>query len=207
MARETLRLLQSAERPVILAGSALRAEGTYETFLSIVDRLGAPVCTAWNAADLLWDDHPLYAGRPGSIGDRAGNFTLQNADVVLVLGCRLNIRQVGYEFAAFAHHAYRIVVDIDEAELAKPTIFPDLPVHADMGFFVQELARLLELETPVPHDDWMAWCRERRARYPVVLPEYRSVDTPVNPVCLRRTARGSTWRSATSSSARTAPRA
>jgi acetolactate synthase-1/2/3 large subunit len=180
-ASETFRRLQRAARPVILAGSALRAIGTYDAFQALVHRLGVPVCTAWNAADLLWDDHPLFAGRPGSVGERAGNFALQNADIVLVLGCRLNIRQVGYEFAAFAHHAFRIVVDIDEAELAKPTIFPDLGVHADVGFFVAELARLAEAEVPASHAEWMAWCRERRARYPVVLPEFLHAETPVNP--------------------------
>ncbi len=180
MAGETVRRLLAAERPVILAGSALRAQGTYEAFLRLIDRLRVPVATAWNAADLLWDDHPLFAGRPGSIGDRAGNFAVQNSDVLLSLGCRLNIRQVGYEFAAFAHHAYRIIVDIDEAELAKPTIFPDLPVHADVAFFVEEMARLLPPDTG-DHQDWIDWCRERRVRYPVVLPAYREVDTPVNP--------------------------
>ncbi len=180
LAGESVRRLLAAERPVILAGSALRAQGTYEALLRLIDRLGVPVATAWNAADLLWDDHPLFAGRPGSIGDRAGNFAVQNADVVLSLGCRLNIRQVGYEFAAFAHHAYRIVVDIDEAELAKPTIFPDLPVHADVAFFVEEMLRQLPADTGA-HQAWVDWCRERRVRYPVVLPAYREVDTPVNP--------------------------
>lgn len=182
-ARDTLRRLRAAERPVILAGGALRTAGVYEQFLRLIDRLGVPVCTAWNAADLLWSDHPLYAGRPGSLGERAGNFALQNADVALVLGCRLNIRQVGYEFAAFAHHAYRIVVDIDEAELAKPTIFPDLAVHADIGFFLDELIRLAEDEpgASAAHEGWIAWCRERRERYPVILPQYRERETPVNP--------------------------
>lgn len=180
-ARDALRRLRAAERPVILAGGALRTAGAYELFLRAIDLLGVPVCTAWNAADLLWDDHPLFAGRPGSVGERAGNFALQNADVVLVLGCRLNVRQVGYEFAAFAHHAYRIVVDIDEAELAKPTISPDLAVHADVGFFLEELAGLAAAEPSVSHADWMAWCTERRRRYPVVLPEYRRREAPVNP--------------------------
>jgi acetolactate synthase I/II/III large subunit len=180
-AREVMQRLRSSERPVILAGSALRARTAHGAFMRLVDQLKVPVCTAWNAADLLSGDHPLYVGRPGTVGERAGNFALQNADVVLVLGCRLNIRQVGYEYAAFAHHAFRIVVDIDEAELAKPTIFPDLAVHADVRFFVEELARLADEETPVSHDGWTAWCRERRARYPVVLPEYRLSETPVNP--------------------------
>ena len=137
---------------MILAGSALRAAGTYDAFLRLADRLGVPVCTAWNAADLLWEDHPLFAGRPGAMGERAGNFALQNSDVALVLGCRLNVRQVGYEFAAFAHHSFRIVVDIDEAELAKPTISPHLPVHADVGYFIDELMRLAGTETIVSHD-------------------------------------------------------
>jgi acetolactate synthase-1/2/3 large subunit len=179
-ASETLRRLRAAERPVILAGSAVRGCGGHELFLRVADALGVPVCTAWNAHDLLWETHPLYAGRPGTIGDRAGNFAVQNADVLLSLGCRLNVRQVGYEWRAFAHHAFRIVVDIDEAELAKPTIFPDLAVHADLSFFLEELERLAADMPPVPHTDWVAWCRERRRRYPAFAPEDRRRDTPVS---------------------------
>jgi acetolactate synthase-1/2/3 large subunit len=178
---ETVRRLRAAERPLILAGSAVRTAGAHERFLQLIEALGVPVCTAWNAHDLLWEEHPLFAGRPGSLGDRAGNFAVQNADVLLSLGCRLNVRQVGYEFRAFAHDAYRIVVDIDEAELAKPTIFPDLPVNADVGFFVDELLRLAAAEALSPHADWLAWCLERRRRYPAVLPEFRLTDEPVNP--------------------------
>jgi acetolactate synthase-1/2/3 large subunit len=88
---------------------------------------------------------------------------------------------VGYEFAAFAHHSYRIVVDIDEAELAKPTISPHLPVHADVGYFIDELMRLAGTETIAPHGTWIAWCRERRTRFAVVLPDYHRRETPVNP--------------------------
>jgi len=179
-AQETLRRLRAAARPVVLAGSGVRTARAHELFLRLVDALGVPVCTAWNAHDLLWEEHPLYAGRPGSIGDRAGNFAVQNSDVLLSLGCRLNVRQVGYEFRGFAHDAFRIVVDIDEAELAKPTIFPDLAVHADLGFFLEELASLAAAEPQPPRGEWLAWCRERRRRYPVVLPEYRRRDEPVN---------------------------
>jgi acetolactate synthase I/II/III large subunit len=179
-AQETLRRLRAAARPVILAGSGVRAAAAHEVFLRVVDALHVPVCTAWNAHDLLWEEHPLYAGRPGSIGDRAGNFAVQNSDVLLSVGCRLNVRQVGYEFPGFAHDAYRIVVDIDEAELAKPTIFPDLAVHADLGFFLEELASLAVAEPPPRHGEWLAWCHERRRQYPTVLPEYRRRDEPVN---------------------------
>src|SRR5690242_933315 len=114
-----LGLLRDAKRPVIYAGAGIRLAGAAEQFLSVAERLGVPVATGFNAHDLLPNDHPLFAGRPGTIGDRAGNFAVQNADVLLVLGCRLNIRQVSYAWQHFARHAFKAVVDIDAAELAK----------------------------------------------------------------------------------------
>ena len=174
--------LREAERPVILAGSGIRSAHALEDFRSLVDTLQVPVATAWNALDVMWQDHPLFVGRPGSIGDRAGNFVVQNADLLIVLGCRLNIRQIGYEFAAFAREAYLVVVDIDAAELAKPTITPDLAVQADVGWFVRSLAELVKDDRPPPsRASWLAWCKERGARYPVVLPKYRERDVPINP--------------------------
>jgi acetolactate synthase I/II/III large subunit len=180
-AETTLERLRAAERPVILAGGGIRAAGAYPAFLGLIDSLGVPVCTAWNAHDLLWDGHPLYAGRPGTVGDRGGNFSLQNADVMLSLACRLNVRQVGYEFHAFAHDALRIVVDIDEAELAKPTLSPDLAIHADIGYFMAELERLATARPLPSYGDWVEWCQERVRRYSTVLPEYRLRQEPVNP--------------------------
>jgi acetolactate synthase I/II/III large subunit len=180
-ARAVLAKLRASERPVILAGSALRSAGVLEDFRCLIDTLHVPVATAWNALDAMWQDHPLFVGRPGSIGDRAGNFAVQNADLLIVLGCRLNIRQIGYEFAAFAREADLVVVDIDGAELAKPTISPDLAIHADVGWFVRTMRELVDDGAPFPaRPDWLSWCMERRARYPVVLPEYRR-ETPVNP--------------------------
>ena len=173
--------LAEAERPVLLAGSGIRIGHAIARFERLAERLGAPLLTAWNAVDVLWEDHPLLAGRPGSIGDRAGNFALQNADVVVSLGCRLNVRQIGYEFEAFAREAYLAVVDADPVELRKPTIHPDLPVHADVGFFFDALEEALAGKPLPDWTPWVAWCRERRRRYPVVLPEYREQDEPVNP--------------------------
>ena len=93
--------------------------------------MGVPVVTGWNAHDLVPNDHPQYAGRPGTVGDRAGNFSVQNADFLLVLGSRLNIRQVSYNWKSFARHAWTVQVDIDPAELSKPTLRIDQPVHAN----------------------------------------------------------------------------
>jgi len=181
-AEDLLRRLRTAQRPVIMAGSAIRGAACVDEFHDLVDTLQVPVTTAWNALDAMWQDHPLFIGRPGSIGDRAGNFAVQNADLLLVVGCRLNVRQIGYEFAAFARAAQLVVVDIDAAELAKPTISPDLAVHADVGWFVHTLRELATNEpVPASRAAWLSWCVARRERYPVVLPAYRRRDAPINP--------------------------
>ena len=184
--RQVLEKLSKAERPVILAGSGVRTSGAHDLFLKLIDKLGIPVTTAWNAHDVLHDDHPLYIGRPGSVGDRAGNFAVQNADLLLVLGCRLNIRQIGYNWKAFARHAFKIVVDIDALELIKPTVKVDMPVHGNAADFMRKLVDLAPSPVCPSAQSWVAWCGERKERYPVVLPEYWKGDK-VNPYCFMQT--------------------
>jgi acetolactate synthase-1/2/3 large subunit len=183
---EVAARLAAAERPVIIAGSGVRLSGAYETFLRVVAKLGVPVATAFNAHDLIWNSHPLYVGRPGTVGDRGGNFAVQNADFILILGCRMNIRQISYNWTAFARAAFTVMIDIDQAELSKPTLSVDLPVRADLA---EALALLEAIDyKPQPsHLDYLRWCRERLDRYPVVLPEYWKQDEPVNPYCFVQT--------------------
>ncbi len=179
---DVLKRLAAAKRPAILAGTGVRVSGAHADFLRLIERLNIPVATAWNAHDLVADDVPVYAGRQGIIGDRAGNFAIQNADFLLVLGCRLSIRQVSYNWKAFARAAYKVVVDVDAAELKKPTVAPDLPVHADVRDFISTLLRMNPKPSP-HHADYVQWCLERRRRYPTVLPEYWKSES-VNPYCL-----------------------
>lgn len=179
---EVVRRLRAATRPVIYAGTGIRLSGHYKRFLDLCTRLRIPVVPAWNSNDLLPDDHPSFAGRPGSLGTRPGNFTVQNADLLLVLGCRLNIRLVSYNWHAFALAAYKIMVDVDAAELDKPTLTLDQKVHADLSDFLP----LLDTKTSdwqPRHEEWLAWCRERVRTYPAVLPEYWAKSSPVNPYC------------------------
>ena len=176
-----LKKIKNAKRPVVFAGTGIRLSGAYDSFLELIDRLQIPVVTAWNAHDLLWDGHPLYCGRPGTVGTRGGNFIVQNSDLLLVLGCRLNIRQISYNYRAFAPDAYKIVVDVDSAELKKPTLRVDLPVHADVADAMLSLCRS-ETDTASPaHAAWLKWARDINARYPAVLPSYREKQSPVNP--------------------------
>ena len=175
--------LRTAKRPVIYAGAGIRLAGAADEFVALAERLQVPVATGFNAHDLIPSDHPLFAGRPGTIGDRAGNFAVQNADVVLVLGCRLNIRQVSYAWQHFARDAYKIMVDIDRAELAKPTVKPDLAIRADVAGVVRRLLAADPDPVPADRQAWIDWCAERRRRYPVVLPEYKVATAAVNPYC------------------------
>lgn len=177
------RRWREATRPVILAGSGIRLSGAAESFLDLVGRWKTPVTTGFNAHDLLWDNHPCNIGRQGTIGDRAGNFAVQNSDFLLVLGSRLTIRQVSYNWENFARAAFKVVVDIDPAELDKPTIRPDFPVHADAASLIRALLPLAPGEPSPRHAEWLRWCQERKERYPVVLAEYREKPGLTNPYC------------------------
>lgn len=176
-ARAVLDRLARAERPVLLAGAGVRLAGARDLLLRVAERLGVPLTTGWNAHDLVPNAHPCYAGRPGSLGDRQGNFTVQNADLLLVLGSRLNVRQISYNWRTFARAAHRVMVDIDAAELRKPTLAIDRPIHADVREFLERLDRAAAGRRADPrHGAWLAWCRERGERYPVVLPEYERAE-------------------------------
>jgi acetolactate synthase-1/2/3 large subunit len=180
-ARDVLARIARAERPVILVGQGIRASGSHERFLRFAERLGIPVAVSFNALDVLWDDHPLFVGRQGTIGDRAGNFAVQNADLLVVLGARLPIRQISYAWQHFARAAYKVMVDVDAAELKKPTLAIDLPIHADLAAFLDRALEEPYAGKTAAHESWLAWCLERRRRYPVVLPEYWKVENAVNP--------------------------
>lgn len=181
--KQLLSILGLAKRPVLLAGAGVRLSGMHDLFLKLVAQLGIPVVSAWNAHDVITNDDRHYCGRPGTVGDRGGNFTVQNADFVLVLGNRLNIRQISYNWSSFARFAYIAMVDIDRAELRKPTLKTDLPIHADLRDVVPGLLELAQdWTTPSEHIQYLAWCRERCARYPVVQPVYWD-SSEVNPYC------------------------
>lgn len=180
--KEIFAKLQEANRPVVFVGSGVRLSGAHKAFLKLVDKLGIPVVTAWNAHDAIWNAHPNYVGRPGTIGDRAGNFVTQNADLLLILGSRLNIRQVSYNWGSFAREAFKIWVDIDDLEFKKPSVTPDLPIHADLSELLPALANASYQGPTKEHEEWMAWSLERKARFPVVLNEYWDNER-VNPYC------------------------
>jgi acetolactate synthase I/II/III large subunit len=165
-------LFNQAERPVILAGNGIRLSKGLEEFLRLIGELHIPVLTTWKAADFLPEDHPLYAGRPGAVGQRGANFTQQNADWLLMIGARMDLGQTAYTHANFARHAHTIMVDIDGAEIQKMQMKIDIPVISDAGAFLREFnsqrAKIMKRD----RSEWLKKCKEWQAKYPVALPEY-----------------------------------
>lgn len=155
---EVLKALSNAKRPVILAGSGVRISGMDLRLVELAEVLNIPVVTAWTH-DIFPNDHYLFAGRPGTIGTRAGNFVVQNSDLVLILGSRLNIRQVSYNWASFARNAKKIWVDIDPAEFNKPYVKADLTVVADLKIFIPNLiSKAKALTAKLSYPKWVEWC-------------------------------------------------
>ncbi len=164
-----LEKIRNAKRPVFHAGYGIRLSGGYEAFRKALEKLNIPVVTYWNAVDLIEDEHPLYCGRAGNMGDRPGNWAIQNADLILAVGTRISIRQVGYNWKTWAREAEVIMVDIDPAELKKPTLHVEMPIWADAKDFLTKLAELAE-ETVNPDSIWHETCRRWKQEYPAVLP-------------------------------------
>ena len=174
--QNVIEKIKNSKRPVLYAGNGIRLSGGYSEFRKAVEKLGIPVCTYWDSIDIIETEYPLYVGRGGNMGDRAGNFAVQNADLILAVGNRLPIRVTGYNFKTWAREAEVIMVDIDPAELKKPTIHVEFPIHADAKDFFEQMNLSLEKEAaPVfRNNDWISACQNWKKKYPVVLERHKN---------------------------------
>jgi acetolactate synthase I/II/III large subunit len=173
-ASETLALLRTAERPVLLAGNGIRVAGAIEEFRQLVAKLGIPVLTTCPGLDLLPHSNPLLVGRPGAIASRGANFALQNSDFLLTVGARLDMAMVGYSHRNLARAAKKVVVDIDPAEIEKLDMDIAVKVPADAGNFIQELLRQLDGTVQASRPEWLSRCREWKTSYPLVTHAHRT---------------------------------
>ncbi len=204
IAREILDKIRHASRPVFNAGNGIRIAGAYPVFERVVKKLGIPVVTGWNSQDLMCDEDPFYVGRAGGMGDRAGNFAIQNSDLVFSVGSRLSIRQVGYDYKTWAREAYTIINDIDSEELKKPSLHVDMAVHADAKDLLEALERVMDYDEKVIEGQkqidgdgtqesnnsfpifkggkglegmtWVETCQMWKEKYPVVQPKHLVKD-------------------------------
>ena len=159
--------LKAAKSPVIYVGNGVRLAKREKQFIKLAERLDVPVVTAISGSDIIWYNHPLCFGKPGICGDRLGNIMVQNSDLVVILGTRLSLRQLSYAYDLFAHKAYKVMVDIDEAEMHKPTLSIDLPIHANLRDAIDLLLQKTEGQT-FDFTKWKQWGREIEKQLPTL---------------------------------------
>ena len=178
---QIIEAISKSKRPVIFAGSGVRIAGMASKLVDLAEVFDIPVVTAWTH-DIFPNEHRLFAGRPGTIGTRAGNFVVQNADLVIVLGSRLNIRQVSYNWQSFARNAKKIWVDIDTAGFNKPFVKADLMIAADLKSFMPALTdKAKSLYWKPIHKKWVNWCVDINQRYTPKTLDYPESLTAINP--------------------------
>jgi acetolactate synthase-1/2/3 large subunit len=156
-------LIKLSQRPVILGGNGIRLSGAKKEFNSLVESLKIPTMLTWSGIDLLDNDNPYFYGRFGLYGQRSANFIIQNADLVIVLGSRLALPQVGYDFSQFARDAKIVIVDIDSNELSKYN------VHLHYNEDCRDIISSLSDNIPnIDIQEWQLYCNRLRIKYPWV---------------------------------------
>lgn len=180
LTKEAAKRLAQAKRPIIYAGNGIRISKAVEIFKKLIDKLGIPVVTCWDSIDLIETENEYYAGRGGTMGDRAGNFAVQNSDFLLCIGSRLNIYQVGYDVKTWARDAYVVDVDIDAEELKKPTIRVDLPICADAAEFMKELFKIVSPNNKTCYTEWVRQCQKWKKSYSVIQKKHYMNEGVVN---------------------------
>lgn len=177
--QKAIEMLNAAKRPVVLVGNGVRLSGGLNLFLDLIQHLQIPVMTTWKAADFLPENDPLFIGRPGAVGQRGANFAQQTADLILVLGARLDLGQTAYNHKNFAPKAKKILVDVDAKEISKMETEIHLPVIADAKLFLEALLKN-KSKLQVTPKAWLKKCQNLKKKYPVLLPEYFKQKKYVN---------------------------
>ncbi len=172
-------LLGKAEKPLVLAGFGVRSADATEELKELCDYVSVPVVTSRGGIDVVETEYPLFVGRPGSYGDRASHFAIQEADFLLILGSRLSISTIGYYPERFAKNAVKVMVDIDKKELDKQDVPIDYKFRADLKQFLQMLnTELKKIKIP-NHSEWVKHCMDNKKKYPTVIESYMH-ETPHN---------------------------
>lgn len=177
--KQAYQLLEKANRPILLVGQGVSLANARPEFSEFAQRARIPVITSRLGIDLIESDNDLYVGRPGNYGERSANFAIQNADLILSVGCRMASSLVGHNPGIFGKNAFIFVVDVDEKELNKPGVKVDFKAKMDCKAFLREMNGEMPAHSLPSYEDWVKTCNQWKKKYPVVQPEYQN-ETPVN---------------------------
>lgn len=178
--KNALEMIKNAKRPLLLCGNGIHLSKSEELLKKLIAKLNIPVVLPDAAKDLIAEDHPLYMGIFGTAGQRRANFAVQNSDCILSLGAGLCIKKVGFNYKGFAPNAKKIIVDIDEGQLFHQVLTPDLPIQADVRFFMEEMLEQLNTVTVESPAKWLEACTHWKDRYPLIVDEYYTDKDFVN---------------------------
>lgn len=179
---QTVELLKRAKKPVIIAGQGIERGKGKEVFRKLVETLKIPVLFSWIAVELLEYDHVCNLGKPGMVAPRYSNFTMQDSDLIIAIGTRLDPAMIGYDSDDFAPYARKVIVDIDGKELNKFNFSVDIKIQMDATLFITKLLeQVKDIELNANTAEWLGQCNKWKEQYPVVLEEFRKDIGAVNP--------------------------
>jgi acetolactate synthase-1/2/3 large subunit len=165
-------LLKESKRPVFIFGNGIRLAGASHILPKLVEKFQAPFLMAWNGIDMLDSEHPLQYGREGTYGQRCANFVVQNADLIITIGTRMAVPQVGYDLKEFGRDAKKVVVDIDRSELSKFESDPSFTlIEANAKNFIEALVNEVKAPQKENFSAWIETCNKWRKKYPYVEPQ------------------------------------
>lgn len=176
--KEIYDSLCMAERPVVICGNGVRLSNSIPELKMLVEKMGIPVLTSISGIDLFDSSNNLFFGRPGILGERAANFIIQNSDLLIVLGTKMNLRVVGFNYDTFAREAKKIMVDIDQHELDKKTFIPNVKVNMDLKDFFTSIVPLINDKLKI--SKWIDYCNRVKNKYPLVLDKHRKQSNYIN---------------------------
>jgi len=164
-----LEKIQISKRPIMIVGNGVRFSNSFKLFKRLIKKLKIPILTVWNSHDLIENDNPYYAGRPGLDGERAGNFNIQNSDLLIIMGARMHVRQIGYNFKSFAREAYKVMIDIDKAEINKKNLNIDLKIVTEINGFIKKLLNSKSKNFYNPfHQEYLKWCKNNVKKFNIL---------------------------------------
>lgn len=170
-------LLNKAERPVIILGNGINLSNSRDKISEFINRYKIPCVVSFHGTDLINHDSKYYIGKIGLIGDRAGNFCMQNSDLLISLGCRISQGIVGYNTKWFAREAKKVIIDIDINELNKDNIDYELKINMDLSIFFNKFNKEIKL-----YDDWILKCNHWKNKWNNEMPiNYLDDSNGVNP--------------------------
>lgn len=185
---KTIELLKKAKKPLVLAGNGIKLSGATELLYQFVNELKLPAETTWKTIDMFGEDEELYVGHPGIMGDRGANLILQDADFLLSIGCRLDTSVTAFNDSNFGKNAKKVIVDIDQNEIARMDMEKEAFAACDAGIFLETLLEkiadekdtLCNKDIMADRDEWLTWCKEIRAKYPVITEEHKNAKDYVS---------------------------